>query len=474
MNVALFLEIRNEYTEHLVDTLTSPIYDGLMDMYKNAKIDCERGGKPDLTLIVFQKYLKSINTWSQTIIEDETLRIKNTSNASEYLDDLIKAVIKSNIILLTYSNTISNLIGQTFYNNCTTANFIHKCYIECGKHAYNNPFLFSDQHTPMEQKRNYVIINKNIQEGIVKAVRNILPISMILKEYLINSCNIIQEPINNQFMGSGFPHDINQMYNNNQMQNNQIPMNNQMQNGNQMQNSNQVGAFGGLNPGVGYNTNPGFTFGMNSGPNFNQAQKNPSESKIISEKKLKLEKEVLNLIKSESIKPNNEKIQAIMNLEKMAAGNMNDPFASNKLNNPEAMNIMISARGHSPKENLFMKNTSAKQIPHMRNSDIGIPPHLIEKEYGEEYNKNNTDQRIMNINFDDEKTVNTNFSKKTISGTTLSTRPMPYINLEKRPLNIETSERIDPNNIQLIEDYGVEEYGGFKNKQNSKRNTFKF
>nr|AEX62808.1 hypothetical protein mv_L603 [Moumouvirus Monve] len=459
MNVALFLEIRNEYTEHLVDTLTSPIYDGLMDMYKNAKLDCEKGGKPDLTLIVFQKYLKSINTWSQTIIEDETLRIKNTSNASEYLDDLIKAVIKSNIILLTYSNTISNLIGQTFYNNCTTANFIHKCYIECGKHAYNNPFLFSDQHTPMEQKRNYVIINKNIQEGIVKAVRNILPISMILKEYLINSCNIIQEPINNQFMGSGFPNDMNQM-----------------------QMNNQVGSFNNFNPGNNNNNmNTGFTFGMNSGPiaytqntrpDFNQGvQKNPSENKIISEKKLKLEKEVLNLIKSESIKPNNEKIQAIMNLEKMAAGNMNEPFGSNKETNPEPMNG-INPRGYSPKDNLLMNNPSMKHHPYMRNSDLGIAPHLIEKEYGEE-NKNNTDQRIMNINFDDEKTINTNFSKKTISGTTLSTRPMPYINLEKRS-NPETSERIDPDNIQLIEDYGVAQYGGFRNKHNMKKNTFKF
>ena len=44
MNVALFLEIKNEYSEHLIDTLTPFIYEGLKSLYKDATKIAEEGG----------------------------------------------------------------------------------------------------------------------------------------------------------------------------------------------------------------------------------------------------------------------------------------------------------------------------------------------------------------------------------------------------------------------------------------------
>ncbi|AZL89379.1 hypothetical protein QKC54_gp0449 [Megavirus baoshan] len=419
MNVALFLEIKNEYTEHLVDILTPYIYEGLTSIYKAAVDISEKAGKESHVLMTFQKLLQTINTWPQTRIEQETIRIKTMSNTSEYMDDLIKAVIKSNIILLTYSNTISNLIGQTFYNGLTTPTFIHRCYTECGKDAHNNPYLFYHDVSKMDYKRNQSIIYKNIQDGIIKAIRKILPISMILKEYLINSVNIIQEPTRVELSGP-----------------------------------NVMNAF---DPSKDNINMPGF--------------KNASESKIMSEKKLEIEKEVLGIIKSESIKPDDQKIQAIMNLEKMVAVN----------NNP--IEFIQSNR----KISSINKNNQIAQ------SEINIAPHFMEQEYDQEYNlgynepkynenrygydheKENISRRLNNINFDEEPTVHSGSNKKTISGTTLSTRPMPNLNLERRLPNPETSERIDPNDVQLIENYGVQQYGGTRNKhQNNKYGNMKF
>lgn len=194
MNVSLFLEIRDEFTEHLIDTLTPFINEGLGSFYKEAVDISEKNGKNEKVLIIFQTLLLDIEGWTQYKSDEETNRIKQASGAGDYLDDLVKSVIKSNIILLTYSNTISNAIAQSFYNTLSTSALIHRCYIECAKDAHNNPFLFYHAVDPMDIKRNQIIIEKNIQKAITRGIRKILPIGLILKEYLANSINIINEP----------------------------------------------------------------------------------------------------------------------------------------------------------------------------------------------------------------------------------------------------------------------------------------
>lgn len=202
MNVSLFLEIKNEYTEHVLDTLTPYIQEGLMSIYYKAFEDASRANDTGKTLMIFQKYLKAIEEWPQTRIDDETQRIKINSNTTQYFDDLIKALIKTHIILLTYSNNISNVIAETYYNNFSVNSFVHKCYIECAKHAYNNPYLFFHfDVSPLDVKRNNIIIENNIRDGIVRAVRKSLPISSILKEFLLNSVNIIPEPPKVELLG---------------------------------------------------------------------------------------------------------------------------------------------------------------------------------------------------------------------------------------------------------------------------------
>ena len=395
MNVTLFLEMKNEYTEHLVDTLTPYIYEGLTSIYKNAvrlanETNCE--GK---TLMIFQKLLQSINNWNQLRINDETIRIKQLSNTSEYLDDLVKAVIKSNIILLTYSNTVSNTIGQTFYNSLTTSTFIHRCYTECGKDAHNNPYLFFHDIDPMDYKRNQIIIHQHIQAGITRAIRKILPISMILKEYLINSMNIIYEPPKVELVNAPIIHQENPIPQNDIIPKQIIP-----------------------------------------------------ETKPLSENKLdpKLEKEVMKMIKSESNRSEKQKIQAIMNIDKL--------LTSLGPNKPNEMSTKYSSNKKELSNN-FSKNP-----------EFVIAPNLLEQE-GNEYNEYNqyneynelangnlgqSDKKIININFDEDPTIHSNSIKKSVSGTTITGRGMPPKIGPK--MNLDTSERIDPTKINLIEDYG--------------------
>ena len=384
MNVALFLEIKNEYTEHLVDTLTPYVYEGLNSIYKEAAKIAETSNCSEKTLLIFQKLLQSVNGWNQIKIEDETNRIKQLSNTSDYLDKLVKAVIKSNIILLSYSNSVSNIIAQTFYNNLTTSTFVHRCYTECAKDAHNNPYLFYHDILPMDLKRNQIIVQQNIQSGITRAIRKILPISMILEEYLVNSVNIIQEPQKIELVGVGTQPIV---------------------------------------------ADPMAPQEVQIKPTGTPAQ--ASEKK----KDAALEKQVMKLL-SET-KSDKDKIQAIMNLDKI--------ISNIQPTRPAEMSAKIS----SSKKTLSNISKQKERIS-------VVAPNLFEDE-GEEDDDflndglNGSDRKVLNINFDEEPTVNTS-NKKSLSGTTLTNGPVTR-NANAQRL-YETSEKIDPSKIKLIEDYG--------------------
>jgi len=391
MDVALFLEIKNEYTEHLVETILPYIYEGLTSIYKEAvRVADESNCVETKTLIIFQKLLQSINNWNQLRINEETNRIKQLSNTADYLDDLVKAVIKSNIILLAYSKTVSNVIGQGFYNSLTTATFIHRCYTECGKDAHNNPYLFFHDIDPMDYKRNQIIVQTKIQEGITRAIRKILPISMILKEFLINSINIIQEPPKVELVGLA-PTGL---------------------------------AQPSIDNLVGHDI-------LSKYPNIDQ--KFASETKQDS----KLEKEVLKMLKSESIKSDKQKIQAIMNLDKIITSmEPNKPAELSARNNP---NRALST--------ITKKNAEYLVAPHLMDEKDNFNDDLVNARLRQ------SDRKILDINIDDEQTE-ASAIKKSVSNTTLSNHLLPNRNGPR--MNPETSERMDPLKVKFIEDYGLQ------------------
>ncbi len=274
--------------------------------------------------------------------------------------------------------------------NFSIDNFIHRCYTECAKDAHNNPFLFYHDVEPMDLKRNQIIIQQHIQAGIIRAIRKILPISTILKEYLINSVNIMQEPPETVLVGyPGSGTDPNKNINPAAaLMNQTIPPINP--------NTIQVNAFG-----------------------------VPGEIKPISEKKLdaKLEREVMDIIKSDAVKTDKEKIKAIMKLDK----------------------IVSSVGPNDLKGGKHVKTESAS------------------KHHVEPINNRLTrsDKEIININIDDEVTVEKS-ANKIVSPTSLSHRPQPKQTRAIKQSGYETSEKMDPNNVDIIEDYGI---GSKKNKK---------
>ena len=176
------VETKNEYTTHLINILTPLIFEGLQSVYKDArKAACD-----DNVLKVFQTFLKQIPKWNEEIITRETDRIINSSQSYAWLNDLMKATLKSNLVILMYNPTVKkqNNIDPAYYKDIKSTVFIHKIYIECARELWNNPYLLYHEYQPLEIKRNQRDCLAIIKDCIREAVRKLLPVKHILQIYL--------------------------------------------------------------------------------------------------------------------------------------------------------------------------------------------------------------------------------------------------------------------------------------------------
>jgi hypothetical protein len=185
MNSNFLLETKKEYTIRLVNILAPFIYEGFNSIYNDALKVAKEGSE----LKIFQNFLRRISKWNTDMINRESKRILNFSNSIDFLEDLVRAVIKANIIVLTNTSpdTSINFLEKKQYMNVEFNDFIHKCYIESAREIFNNPYLFFHKYPAIDIKRNQRDTLTLIKESIQEAIRKMLPVQHILKEYLGNN-----------------------------------------------------------------------------------------------------------------------------------------------------------------------------------------------------------------------------------------------------------------------------------------------
>lgn len=199
-NSNYLIEIKKEYTIQLVNLLTPAIYEGVNSIYNEVKAIAKDGEE----LKIFQGFLAKVPTWTEQIINMEATRIKTVTPNSDIIDDLIKAVIQSNILLLTSTDLADKQkVLKEFNINLNYTKFIHNVYIEVAKTFYNYPFLFFHKVPALEYKKNQLKAHKLIKEAIEEAIRKMLPLQLILKKYLgmmseINDDKYIKSLINSE------------------------------------------------------------------------------------------------------------------------------------------------------------------------------------------------------------------------------------------------------------------------------------
>jgi len=182
--INFFVETKLEYTTQLVNVLTPLVYEGIQSIYTES---LKASNESNNVLKLFQTFLKRIPKWNDEMIKQETDRIMNNSKSYSWLPDLVKATIKSNIIVLTYNPNTSiqkAKIDPKYYQNVKIEDFIHKIYIECARELWNNPYLMYHQYPPIELKRNQRDTIHLVKDSIKEAIRKLLPVKEILELYL--------------------------------------------------------------------------------------------------------------------------------------------------------------------------------------------------------------------------------------------------------------------------------------------------
>ena len=189
------VSIKQIYEEHLFSIIVPAIYEGFQSLYKYAyeiekKYESASKRNPDVEnpgiLTLFKQSIKQVPSLNTHRIRIETDRIKSSTKSAEIFDDLIRAVCKSNIILLTYNvdHTRKTLLQTKYHENIIIHDFVHSCYVQSAR-------LFSGQVELFCHKQEISRINQNksscyriITDAVKEAIRLMLPMKEILIEYV--------------------------------------------------------------------------------------------------------------------------------------------------------------------------------------------------------------------------------------------------------------------------------------------------
>jgi Family of unknown function (DUF5764) len=190
MDTSTMIEAKKEYTTQLQQILSPRIYerfkfifDGTIQVVqKELAMSQVQSGS---VMKIFQKQLSSIKDWNESNIIEEYERIKSRSKCN-YLDKLIKAVIIANMKILStiqYGGPRKSK-SKIQVHIPTPTHFIHKCYVECAKEIYKNPYIF-DMSSSLSSKEKHQNLRDSlliIDNGISSAIRQLLPIGDLLEQ----------------------------------------------------------------------------------------------------------------------------------------------------------------------------------------------------------------------------------------------------------------------------------------------------
>ena len=175
-------ESRNEFTARLVNLLTPHIIDGFRSIFDEAWKLCSDNEEGSKYLMTFQNFLSRVPKWNPTIIEQECERIKERSSCG-YIGDLIACVHVVQLKSLTCMRV--GMKNKKVNVDVPKENdFIHRVYINTARKLYSNVYLYERNIHSLQTQRNRRDIEVIVQECIMNAMRDTIPIEKLLKSYM--------------------------------------------------------------------------------------------------------------------------------------------------------------------------------------------------------------------------------------------------------------------------------------------------
>lgn len=186
--ISVYGEAKGEYTRQLCVFLTPCLESYMLELLDEAKV---QSTSPQKNLWHFQSLLQAIPDWNQDKVIRETEKIQKDCRC-DYLEELLTAVfiahtkVLSAIRLTTKQKKLQITIPKLEH-------FLHRVLSECARSLWTNAFLFAESNS-IEKQKNLRQVSGLIQEAILQAIRGLLPVKSILREYLHEDDDEVETP----------------------------------------------------------------------------------------------------------------------------------------------------------------------------------------------------------------------------------------------------------------------------------------
>lgn len=178
--LSVYSDARAEYTKQLCVFLVPAYFQFFIDLLEKAKQLTTQ--EPKKALWQFQTYLNEIHDWNMEKVNNEIHTI-HTNCGCDYLDDLLTAVFIAHTKVLTAIRLSSNN-KKVEINVPKVEHFLFKVLCETAKLLWSSTYLFRDGIPAIEKQQNYRTIEGLLNEGILQAVRSLVPVKSILKDFV--------------------------------------------------------------------------------------------------------------------------------------------------------------------------------------------------------------------------------------------------------------------------------------------------
>ena len=178
--LSVYSDARAEYTKQLCVFLVPAYFQFFIELLEKAKEASSQ--EPKKALWQFQNYLNDVHDWNMEKVTHEIQTI-HTNSGCDYLDDLLTAVFIAHTKVLTAIRLSSNK-KKIEINVPKVEHFLFKVLCETSKLLWSSSYLFRDGIPAIEKQQNYRAIEQIINEGILQAVRSLVPVKSILKDFV--------------------------------------------------------------------------------------------------------------------------------------------------------------------------------------------------------------------------------------------------------------------------------------------------
>ena len=186
-NVATYSEARSEYTKQLATFIVPALISWFRNLWARNSFDKQR------CLSLFQNECEEVSNWNMDRIHDEVRALIEHSRC-DYMEELMTAVFVAHTKVLT-AVRLSQKQKKLSITVPKLDHFLHHVFKESARCFWKNAFLFMDNGSVIDRQKNILHAESLLNEALTTAVRGLLPVKQILKDYMGEDTEDIQVPV---------------------------------------------------------------------------------------------------------------------------------------------------------------------------------------------------------------------------------------------------------------------------------------